>query len=170
MIKKLFIFFIFIILVSCGYGPEENERSYQEVIEMIPDQFLKIHLEYIGKSPDESRWAKAHDFVSLDTDFYNLTLMNQSDFNFRLLSCTYSLKKGGNKNMKSFYSAQELEEIWHGGTIFAGESKTKFNSYTHSKKFSSNVLYKKYTFELQVESNSSITNSFVVPFLYNKNN
>ena len=169
MIKKLLIFFILLMLVSCSYGPEE-ERSYQEVIEMIPDQYLSIHLDYIGKSPDESRWAKAHDFVSLDTDFYNLTLMNQSDFNFRLLSCTYSLKKGGNKNMKSFYSAQELEEIWHGGTIFSGESKTKFNSYTHSKKFSSNVLYKKYTFELQVEPNSSITNSFVVPFLYNKNN
>lgn len=161
---------VIILMFSCGCNPEEKHRSYQEVIEMIPDQFLKIHLEYIGKSPDESRWTKSHDFVSLDTDFYNLTLMNQSDFNFRLLSCAYTLKKGDNKNMKSFYSAQELEEIWHGGTIFAGESKTKFNSYTHSKKFSSNVLYKKYTFELQVEPNSSITNSFVVPFLYNKNN
>jgi len=157
-------------MLSCGCNPGEKNRSYQEVIEMFPDQYLSIHLDYLGKSPEESRWAKVHDFVSLDTDFYNLTLMNQSDFNFRLLSCRYSLKKGGNKNMKSFYSAQELEEIWNGGTIFAGESKTKFNSYTHSKKFSSNVLYKKYTLELQVEPNAFITNSFIVPFHYYKEN
>ena len=170
MIIKLFISIILIMTVSCSFAPEEQKRSYEEVIEMIPDQNLGVHLEYIGKSPDDTRWAKAHDFVSLDTDFYNLTLMNQSDFNFRLLSCTYSLKKGGNKNMKSFYSTKELEEIWSGGTIYAGESKTKFNSYTHSKKFSSNVLYKKYTYELQAEPNSYITNSFVVPLLYYKEN
>jgi len=168
MLMKLLI--VIILMFSCGCNPEEKHRSYQEVIEMIPDQKLVVHLKYIGKSPDESRWKKAHDYVSLNTDFYNLTLMNQSDFNFRLLSCEYSLKKGSTKNMKSFYSTKELEEIWNGGTIYAGESKTKFNSYTHSKKFSSNVLYKKYTFELQVEPSAFITNSFVVPFLYKKEN
>ena len=96
--------------------------------------------------------------------------MNQSDFNFRFLSCEYSLKKGSNKNMKSFYSEKEIKKNWNGGTIYTGESKTKFNSYTHSKKFSSNVLYKNYTFELQVEPNAFITNSFIVPFHYYKEN
>lgn len=170
MLIRLLLLCICIITVSCGSNHEAHARSYDDELEMLPGQNLLIQLEYIGKSPEESLWSKSHDFVSLDTDFYNLTLVNRSDFNFRLLSCEYSLEKGRNGKMKSFYSNKELEKIWGGDVIYPGESKTKFNSYTHSKRFSSNVLYKKYTYQLQVEPNNYTTNSFVVRFLYHRDN
>ena len=77
MIIKLFISILLIMTVSCSFAPEEQKRSYEEVIEMIPDQNLGVHLEYIGKSPDDTRWAKAHDFVDTHYHVEHLALLHK---------------------------------------------------------------------------------------------
>ena len=158
---------IIAITVLCACSPveiNELERAYQSVIEIAPNQKIFVSLEYVGKEPFKAKWNKTHDYINKDTDFYNMTIKNHSDFDFRLLSCMYSLEKGSLSN-KAHYNADELQDIWETRLIQPGATVIKYNSFTHSEKYISNILNKTYTFELRADP-IFLTNSFTVPFIY----
>tara|TARA_B110000438_G_scaffold258739_1_gene267619 strand:- start:183 stop:695 length:513 start_codon:yes stop_codon:yes gene_type:complete len=161
--------YIIVYIVFCACSPVETnklERTYQSIIEIAPNQKILVSLEYVGKEPFKGKWNKTHDYVNEDTDFYNMTIKNLSDFDLRLLSCVYSLEKDSLSN-KAYYNTDELQNIWETRSIKPGATVIKYNSFTHSKKFNSNILYKTYTFELRAEP-TFITNSFTVPFIYKR--
>lgn len=158
---------IIIIIVLCACSPVETnklERTHQSVVEIAPNQKILVSLEYVGKEPFKAKWNKTHDYINKDTDYYNMTIKNFSDFDFRLLSCAYSLEKGFLSN-KAYFNTDELQDIWETTLIKPGTTVIKHNSFTYSEKFTSNILYKKYTFELRAEP-IFLTNSFTVPFIY----
>ena len=161
--------YIIVYIVFCACSPVETnklERTYQSIIEIAPNQKILVSLEYVGKEPFKTKWNKTLDYVNEDTDFYNMTIKNLSDFDLRLLSCVYSLEKDSLSN-KAYYNTDELQNIWETRSIKPGATVIKYNSFTHSKKYNSNILYKTYTFELRAEP-TFITNSFTVPFIYKR--
>jgi len=170
--NKSYIYKTYIILISvfCACTPVKTnklEREYQSVIEIAPNQKILVSLEYVGKEPFKAKWNKTHDYINKDTDFYNMSIKNQSDFDLRLLNCVYSLEKGSLNN-NAYYNAGELQDIWATRLIQPGETVVKYNSFTHSEKFISNILNKTYTYEFRAEP-VFLTNSFTVPFVYMRN-
>ena len=87
---------LIVYIFLCACSPIETnkfERTYQSIIEIAPNQKILVSLEYVGKEPFKGKWNNTHDYVNEDTDFYNMTIKNLSDFDLRLLSVFIHSKK-----------------------------------------------------------------------------
>ena len=162
--KIVILLFLAVVYYWSSTDPFRNREFFQST-ELSPGQFLKIKLKYVGKTPNLKKWTGSHDYEKKNTDFYNLTFINESIYDLQFVSCRYSLKEGHLRN-KNYYSASDLRKSWGIQKIPSGIGVTKFNMFTHSKRFKSNILTKQYTLSYATPDRVENQVSFKVPLIF----
>ena len=162
--KIVILLFLAVVYYWSSTDPFRNREFFQST-ELSPGQFLKIKLKYVGKTPNLKKWTGSHNYEKKNTDFYNLTFINESIYDLQFVSCRYSLKEGHLRN-KNYYSASDLRKSWGIPKIASGIGVTKFNMFTHSKRFKSNILTKQYTLSYATLDGVENEVNFKVPLIF----
>lgn len=134
--------------VAVGCSDTPIERNYTKLVEVDGQTALKIECEYVGKKPgDPGRYVSDHDYQSIDTDFYRITIENVTDMDFVMERVEYRLVSGPMKGRQSA-SAGSIKRTWGTNVVPANSQISRANNMVWSKS-KRDSLFKTYYFNVE---------------------
>ena len=144
-------------------GPRNSTTTFQSNGQPI----VRADCRYIGKGPDDSiPFINSHNFRTIDTDFYRLTLTNLTDRNVELTGLSYHMAKGPLRIPKQA-SLDKLRKHFGSLEIPSGESRTHLNTFVWSPA-NQNALRKTYRFRTNDDQGAEIEFEGTVVLQYAK--
>jgi hypothetical protein len=158
---------LFVVGVSSTIGCSPTERNHIETVSLGGKPVLTITCQYVGKTPgDPTTYQNSHDYRSIDTDFYRITMDNLTDVDIVIKRVDYRMRKGPTLGSQTA-SAESIKRTWGTNIVAAKSSISRANNLVWSKS-GRNALLKTYHFEFETASGNTQTFSAEVPLVYNR--